>query len=192
MTERPLSTTHGTATSSGGKVRDVLLNLWVAALLVLLIGGGGAGWTGAYLLARKVGLLDIEPALGTPIVFAGVAVGGMAGLGLALLIRTLPDLARERSVGRLVLVCVFATALGAVLYLAFVGILVWLVGLLLPDTPTAIVAVILSIIGLPVAGPITYQLMSGRRANEVRGGRPMPGWVYRVRRPKGGSVERPT
>jgi hypothetical protein len=75
-----------------------------------------------------------------------------------------------------------ATVLGAVCYVVVVGVLVWLVGLVLPAGVTTFVACGLSIVGLPFVGPIAFQLLSGRRADETGGGMPMPGWVYRIRR----------
>lgn len=145
------------------RTRDLLGTIWVIGLLVLLIGGGAAGSIGATLALRAAGLADAEPALEVPAFVAGVAVGGMAGLAIAIGVRALPAMVREGRLGgvpRLILVCVSATALGAVLYLVPVGGLVWLSGLVLPETPTRIVAVLLSIIGLPVVGPVTFWLFS--------------------------------
>jgi hypothetical protein len=120
--------------------------------------------------------------LSIPAGIAGIAIGGMAGLGIALLIRFLPAMLREGTVARLILLCVLATALGGALFMAVVGGLVWLAGLVLPDTPTRVVATILSVLATPVAGPITFQLISGLPANFLPGGWRLPGWVYRVRR----------
>src|SRR5262245_2060479 len=124
----------------GSRLRDVLLTGWVIGLLVLMIGGGGAGAVGATRAAEAAGLLDAEPALGAPAAVAGIAVGGLAGLGIALLVRWFPAIMRERTVARLVALCVLATALGAVLYLLAVGGLVWLAGLVLPGPATKVVA----------------------------------------------------
>jgi hypothetical protein len=142
------------------RVRDVLLTIWVVALLVLMIGGGGAGAWGLGRAVGTTGLFHVEPALAVPVGVAGVAVGGLGGLGIALLVRAFPDLLRRGTAVRLVLACVLATAVGAVLYLAVAGGLVWLAGLVLPDTVTKVLAVVLSLLGLPVVGPVTFWLAS--------------------------------
>jgi len=160
----------------------MLLNLWVIALLVLMIGGAWAGGAGATWAGQALGLDDLEPALAAPVGIAGIAVGGMTGLGIAIGVRALPHVFHRGTAAQLIVTCVAATAIGAVLYLAVIGGLVVLAGLVLPETPTQIIAVILSFIGLPVCGPIAYQLMTGRRADEVGGGKPLPSWVYRIRR----------
>ncbi|MEJ3743873.1 hypothetical protein WEI85_11340 [Actinomycetes bacterium KLBMP 9797] len=154
-------------------------------LLALLIGGALAGALGLPRAADEIGLLDVEPALRVPAAITGIAVGGMTGLAVALFLATAPTMLRERGIGGtglVVLGAVGATALGAVLYLGLVGGLVWLAGLVLPAAVTLLIAVVLSIAGLPFAGPIAYQLISGRRADEVGGGVPTPRWVSRIRR----------
>jgi hypothetical protein len=157
----------------------------MSTLLVLMIGGGGAGLFAARLAADGIGLVALEPALVPPVAIAGIATGGMAGLTVAL-----GGIAVRDRVGghkplvgmRVILACVAATALGAVLYLGVVGGLVWLVGLILPDAPATVVAVFLSIVGLPFVGPVAYQLITARSADELDGGTLLPTWVRRLRR----------
>lgn len=160
----------------------ILIGLVVVAGM---IGGAFAGIVGAVWAARRSGLLDLEPALVIPVVVLGIAVGGLGGLFVPLGLAALPRLVRTKGAGGaagLVLRAAGATVLGAVCYLAVVGVLVWLVGLVLPAIVTTFVACGLSIAGLPFVGPIAFQLVSGRRADETGGGLPMPGWVYRIRR----------
>lgn len=145
--------------------------------LVLFIGGAAAGGAFAGITARESGLLDIEPAWIVPASIGGLAVGMLPGLLLMAV-----NNQSSWSVRKVILAAAGATTLGAVIYAAFAGGLIWLAGLVFPNGLTTFVAVVVSIVGLPVAGPIAYQLISGRRADELPGGRPLPKPVYRVRR----------
>ncbi|PXY34189.1 hypothetical protein [Prauserella endophytica] len=132
-------------------------------LLVLMIGGAGAGAFGLGTLARDSGLPADDSAVLIPVSVTGIAVGGLTGMAIAVGLRVLPGRIRDgklAEMARLILVCVGTTALGAVAYLGIVGGLVHLFGLVLPEGVTEFLAVVLSIFGLPAAGPVTYHLFT--------------------------------
>jgi len=153
-------------------------------ILVLVVGGGLLGAYAAEKGMARIGLLDLEPALAVPAGIAGIAVGGLTGVAVLVGLIALPRLLRDPRPGAAGLVgkAVAATALGVIAYLVVIGGLVWLVGLILPETVTTVLAVLISIAGLPFAGPIAYQLITGRAADAHPGGTPLPRWVGKVRR----------
>ncbi|WP_146240138.1 hypothetical protein [Prauserella flavalba] len=161
----------------------VLAGSWVVLLLLLMIGGGGAGAFGLGTLARDSGLLDGDSPVLIPVWIAGIAVGGMTGMAIAVGLRALPRRLRDGRLGevaRLILVCAGATALGTVAYLGIVGGLVSVCALVLPHGVTEFLAVMLSIFGLPVVGPATYHLVSrgqrrGRAGAQQEAGSATPG-----------------
>ena len=114
----------------------------MSAIVVLVVVGGAAGLFWAR-LAAQAGLVAFEAALVVPVAIAGVATGGMAGLAVAPGGMAVWDRVRGHTpiAGmRVVLACIGATALGAILYLGVVGGLVWRVGLILPDALAMAVA----------------------------------------------------
>ncbi|MEU6645235.1 hypothetical protein ABZ863_22115 [Saccharomonospora sp. NPDC046836] len=78
-----------------GKVRSFLINVWIVLLLILA--GAGLGAYGASRALEATRLADVEPALRIPLGIAGIGVGGMVGLGVALVLRFLPDMVRQRN-----------------------------------------------------------------------------------------------
>ncbi|TDE08601.1 hypothetical protein [Jiangella asiatica] len=144
---------------------------------VLFLGGSIAVGIVAGSYADSSGLLDIEPAWAPPVFIGGLAVGMVPGLTLIA-----ANNRSARSVRKVILTAIGATALGAVLYVLVVGGLIRLLGLTLPNGLTMLLAVVLSIVGLPVVGPLTYYLLGGRRARDLPGGRPVPRAIHNIRR----------
>jgi hypothetical protein len=173
-------------------------SIWGSVLVLLgvalLIAGGFGGILGVRWLFSALSLSEADLAgLLAPGMVGGIVVGGVGALLLIVGSAELFFLARSTAAGgprspfggvrpMFVSLCVLATIVGGVVYVAVVGGVSWVFGLVLPDWLTTLVSLVLTLGGLPFVGPVAYQLFSGRRADEVPGGRPMPGWVYRVRR----------
>ncbi|NUR69812.1 MAG: hypothetical protein HOU81_03250 [Hamadaea sp.] len=136
--------------------------LTVLGVLVLGVGGGLTGAYAADTALGDAGWLTAQPALAVPGSIAGIGIGGIAGLGVLLGLRALPGLGRTARPGALSVVgkALFATGLGVVAYQLIVAGLVWLTGLALPTGVTMVLAVILSVVGLPFAGPVAYRLLA--------------------------------
>lgn len=156
---------------SSERSRDVSSPTWAIGLLVLLVGGGAGGAAAAASVADAAGLTDIDPVLIVPVTVTGIALGGLAVLALVLALAPRPWLApvlARAGVPELGLGQLAATAIGVVLYLIPASLLAWLAEQLLGWLTSLIVALLVSVIGLPGVGPLVFRIRflwsSNRRA----------------------------
>ncbi len=80
-----------------------------------------------------------------------------------------------------VLLATLCAAVAPALALVLVTALLVALADVVPDALLGLLAILLSLVAVVVAGPVAYQLVSGRAADEYPGGRPVPG-LGRLRR----------